>query len=259
MSGSDFELRNLHWHEKMYGHLTPISWLPPRNSDGALQRMKRKDWGRILSRHEATDESIHWWLGDLILYGERRQAEAQQKRQDCGELTPDEVRWADGDIRQELRAEGMSNEKIRNYVMVARAIEPEFRATPRELSWSAHRELRKLEMPELKVWIDRAVEKEWSTRDVIRELHLAGLKMQRQPAPQTPMPTLPSPPKESEDFDDVDDSATAQLKRLAAQAGGFVASLMKIDVAQKDLPLVAELKDYLERVDRLALRIEAMK
>lgn len=92
-------------------------------------------------------DSTNWWLGDLLIYGERIFGE---------------------EAAQAVEASGRSPQTLQQACRVAMRISPGRRR--RELSWSHHRTVAPLEPEEQDAWLERAVDQRWTRRELEAQL-----------------------------------------------------------------------------------------
>jgi hypothetical protein len=114
------------------------------------ENVKLDDWlrlGREISRRSSASA---WWLGDWLLFGERRYA---------------------GRYRAAIDSSGLDYQTLRNYAWVARAFAPSRRRDT--LSFQHHVELAALPEPQQELWLNRAERLRWSRNELRRQLSAA--------------------------------------------------------------------------------------
>lgn len=104
-------------------------------------------WCEIGSQLAALSEASAWWLGDWLVYGERRFPQR---------------------YRQALKDTGLEYQTLRNYAWVARRFG--FARRRAVLSFQHHAEVAALSDAEQNEWLDRAEKFSWSRNQLRRSL-----------------------------------------------------------------------------------------
>lgn len=110
--------------------------------------------GQALAR---LGSASRWWLGDWILWGEERFGEEQA---------------------QALTSLRISEERLLDYVRVARLVPPERRRA--EVPWSCHRLVATLPEEEQVRWLGLAEEEGWSFRELQEAMRREALAQRRE-------------------------------------------------------------------------------
>ena len=105
------------------------------------------EWARLLGNLLDWEQSIQWWLGDLICYGENA----------YGEL-----------YAQAAEVSGRSVSTLTNWMWVASHVAPAQRRP--ELRWTIHREIAALTPPEQDEWLDAVTEGNWTVEELKKAL-----------------------------------------------------------------------------------------
>jgi hypothetical protein len=112
--------------------------------------MTLAEWKRVGENIVVLADSSTWWLGDWLVYGQRRY--------------PDRYRRA-------IAETALDYQTLRNYAWVAGAFPPARRRA--ELSFQHHAEVAALPESQQDTWLDRALERRWSRNTLRRELRAA--------------------------------------------------------------------------------------
>jgi len=119
-----------------------------------------EDWELLGSTLLAMFKGVQWWIGDWLRFGEHHYGEKYAQAID-----------------------GYSADALRNLVWVAERF-GDLSSRDDRLTWSHHRVVAPLPTPEdRKEWLDKAVEHNWTTRELAE--HVQGVKH--------PVPALPEP------------------------------------------------------------------
>ena len=118
------------------GHAEPTAWYPPDN-------MSQEEWQRVGNTFQQIEASIKWWLGDWLVFGEKKYGET---------------------YTQAVHYTGRKVEDLQAFRWVANSIAPERRRD--SLSWTAHRYVAKLPPDEQEYWLARAAAEHWNTDDL---------------------------------------------------------------------------------------------
>ncbi|MGC0418801.1 hypothetical protein ABIA38_004320 [Embleya sp. AB8] len=111
--------------------------------------MTFEDWEQAGRKLSGILDSSSWWLGDWLVYGKDHYTDLYQRG---------------------IRAAGLSYQTLRNYAWVSRRFEFDRRRSA--LSFQHHAELASLPVVEQELWLDRAEQMKWTTkqlRNAIRE------------------------------------------------------------------------------------------
>ncbi|MFE3307951.1 LmbU family transcriptional regulator [Embleya sp. NPDC059213] len=115
--------------------------------------MTFEDWEQAGRKLSGILDSSSWWLGDWLVYGKDHYTDLYQRG---------------------IRAAGLSYQTLRNYAWVSRRFE--FHRRRSALSFQHHAELASLPLAEQELWLDRAEEMKWTTkqlRNAIRDVRAA--------------------------------------------------------------------------------------
>ncbi|MFE6194464.1 LmbU family transcriptional regulator [Streptomyces sp. NPDC057838] len=115
-----------------------------------------EEWERAGRQLSGLLNSSSWWLGDWLVYGKDHYAD----RYELG-----------------IRAAGLQYQTLRNYAWVSRRFEVNRRR--HALSFQHHAELASLHVEEQDIWLDRAEQMKWSTKQL-----RTALRAQREGAAQ---------------------------------------------------------------------------
>lgn len=144
------------------GEVSAVGWHGPANMDF-------DEWMRVGNTLQQVGNSINWWVGDWLNYGEKRYGET---------------------YAQAVEITGWEAERLMNAKWVASAIQTSLRKE--NLSWSAHKEVAKLPHEEQRFWLNKAsIEgmKVRELRDAIRQSQLPP------PAPVDDVPFSSATPR----------------------------------------------------------------
>lgn len=161
--------------------VTETGWRPTR----ALSRDEWEAVGRDLLR---MGRAWQWWVGDWVLYGERR----------FGETYADAIEMT-----------GMEYQTLRNVVSVSRAVDVSRRRD--NLSWSHHAEVAGLEPGQQDEWLERCDTDGLTVERLRSALRSSGARKTVQSPDGQPFRSTITFEHQAVDFDD----ATEQVKRLA--------------------------------------------
>jgi len=106
-------------------------------------------------------DSSNWWIGDLLVYGERMYGE---------------------EVHQAIEATGKSPDMIMRCVVTATRIPPGRRHA--NLSWSHHREVAYLEPDDQDKWLEEAEGNGWTRRQMAEHIRPVPELPERVPCPQ---------------------------------------------------------------------------
>ena len=125
-------------------------------------KMAYDEWERAGRQLADVLDSSSWWLGDWLVYGKDHYTDRYQRG---------------------IRAAGLSYQTLRNYAWVSRR----FDLTRRRpcLSFQHHAELASLTVQEQEVWLDRAEQRQWTTKQ-LRTAIRAARRGGQQPAAAEP-------------------------------------------------------------------------
>lgn len=102
-----------------------------------------EDWERAGRQLSGILDSSSWWLGDWLVYGKDHYTDRYQRG---------------------IRAAGLRYQTLRNYAWVSRRFA--FNRRRAALSFQHHAELASLPVDEQELWLNRAEEIEWSTKQL---------------------------------------------------------------------------------------------
>jgi hypothetical protein len=125
--------------------------------------MAYDEWERAGRQLADILDSSSWWLGDWLVFGKDHYTDRYQRG---------------------IRAVGLSYQTLRNYAWVSRRFDLTRRRTA--LSFQHHAELASLPTAEQELWLDRAEERKWTTKQL-----RGALRAERQSVQQPPGPTDP--------------------------------------------------------------------
>jgi hypothetical protein len=125
---------------KLLGEFTPTAWIPP-TQPWALNRPDIKEWGYTVSQISQVKDSIHWWIGDLLEWGEAAYGEKY-------------IQFGDQ----------YSYWTLTRDTKVVRQIPLDFRHPPEVLSYSAHLPVAVHRVPSdhKRLWLIQAAEQGWT-------------------------------------------------------------------------------------------------
>jgi hypothetical protein len=161
--------------------ITETGWRPTRE-------LSRDEWeavGRDLLR---VGRAWQWWVGDWVLYGEKRYGETYAE---AIELT------------------GMTWNTLTNVISVARRVEPSRRRE--HLSWSHHEAIAALDPGEQDEWLQRCDTDGLTVERLRSALRSSGVRKTQEPAAGEPFRSTITFEHQAVDFDE----AVEQVKRLA--------------------------------------------
>lgn len=115
-----------------------------------------EEWERAGRQLSGLLNSSSWWLGDWLVYGKDHYADRYERG---------------------IRAAGLQYQTLRNYAWVSRRFELHRRRPA--LSFQHHAELASLPAEEQEVWLERAEEMKWSTKQLRN-----AIRAQREGIPQ---------------------------------------------------------------------------
>ncbi|WP_239092082.1 LmbU family transcriptional regulator [Streptomyces sp. SID14478] len=121
------------------------------------------EWERAGRQLADVLDSSSWWLGDWLVYGKDHYTDRYQRG---------------------IRAAGLSYQTLRNYAWVSRRFDlPRRRPT---LSFQHHAELASMPIEEQDLWLDRAEQRRWSTKQLRGAIRAARQSEPRPCAPAEP-------------------------------------------------------------------------
>ncbi|WP_247696982.1 LmbU family transcriptional regulator [Streptomyces sp. b94] len=133
-------------------------------------RMAYDEWERAGQQLAGVLDSSCWWLGDWLVYGKDHYTDR---------------------YRRGIRAAGLSYQTLRNYAWVARRFGLARRRPA--LSFQHHAELASMPAEEQDLWLDRAEEGRWSTKQLRAALRAAREDERRPRVPAEPSGRLEVP------------------------------------------------------------------
>jgi N6-adenosine-specific RNA methylase IME4 len=137
------------------GNVTPISLELPDS-------LSYEGWKAVGDTLRYVAGAVQWWLGDWILFGERKYGEMYS---------------------QALEATEYEYQTLRDATWVADQFEMSRRRD--NVSWSHHREVASLEPAEQDEWLDRTQDEGWTHKELRTEVQ----KAKRRAAPTPSLPT----------------------------------------------------------------------
>ncbi|MFI1577277.1 LmbU family transcriptional regulator [Embleya sp. NPDC020630] len=105
--------------------------------------MTFEDWEQAGRKLSGILDSSSWWLGDWLVYGKDHYTDLYQRG---------------------IRAAGLSYQTLRNYAWVSRRFDFDRRRSA--LSFQHHAELASLPIGEQELWLDRAEQMKWTTKQL---------------------------------------------------------------------------------------------
>ncbi|MFH8791332.1 LmbU family transcriptional regulator [Streptomyces sp. NPDC017941] len=102
-----------------------------------------EDWERAGRQLSGIVNSSSWWLGDWLVYGKDHYTDRYQRG---------------------IRAAGLQYQTLRNYAWVSRRFD--FSRRRAALSFQHHAELASLPIDEQELWLDRAEQMQWTTKQL---------------------------------------------------------------------------------------------
>ncbi|GAA1374888.1 LmbU family transcriptional regulator [Streptomyces beijiangensis] len=106
-------------------------------------KMAYDEWERAGRQLSDVLDSSSWWLGDWLVYGKDHYTDRYQRG---------------------IRAAGLSYQTLRNYAWVSRRFDHTRRRAA--LSFQHHAELASLPVAEQDLWLDRAEQQQWTTKQL---------------------------------------------------------------------------------------------
>jgi hypothetical protein len=132
--------------------------------------MAYDEWERAGRQLADVLDSSSWWLGDWLVYGKDHYTDRYQRG---------------------IRAAGLSYQTLRNYAWVSRRFDLTRRRSA--LSFQHHAELASMPVEEQDVWLDRAEQRQWTTKQLRGALRAARQSEQQPLAPAEPSRRLEVP------------------------------------------------------------------
>ncbi|MFE7173461.1 LmbU family transcriptional regulator [Streptomyces sp. NPDC057616] len=202
-------------------------------------KMAYDEWERAGRQLADVLDSSSWWLGDWLVYGKDHYTDRYQRG---------------------IRAAGLSYQTLRNYAWVSRR----FDLTRRRpcLSFQHHAELASLTVQEQELWLDRAEQRQWSTKQ-LRTAIRAARRGGQQPAAAEPNCRLELPGSRFQRWQqaaqqlgvDFEQWVTTTLDRAAAGALQEDAAILPehpAQTAQLEKPEQTAQRPELEERERVA-------
>ncbi|MFD9824165.1 LmbU family transcriptional regulator [Streptomyces violascens] len=109
-----------------------------------------EDWEQAGRQLSGIVDSSSWWLGDWLVYGKDHYTDRYQRG---------------------IRTAGLQYQTLRNYAWVARRFE--FARRRQALTFQHHAEIASLPVDEQEMWLDRAEQKKWTTKQLRGALRVA--------------------------------------------------------------------------------------
>ncbi|GHE90542.1 hypothetical protein GCM10018785_66650 [Streptomyces longispororuber] len=109
-----------------------------------------EDWERAGRQLSGIVNSSSWWLGDWLVYGKDHYTDRYQRG---------------------IRAAGLQYQTLRNYAWVSRRFD--FSRRRSALSFQHHAELASLPIDEQELWLDRAEQLQWTTKQLRNAIRMA--------------------------------------------------------------------------------------
>ncbi|MFE9427033.1 LmbU family transcriptional regulator [Kitasatospora sp. NPDC006697] len=106
-----------------------------------------EEWERAGRQLSGIVDSSSWWLGDWLVFGKDHYADRYQRG---------------------IRAVGLQYQTLRNYAWVARRFE--FSRRRPALTFQHHAELASLPPEQQEIWLDRAEQDRWTTKQLRRAI-----------------------------------------------------------------------------------------
>ncbi|MFI1075541.1 LmbU family transcriptional regulator [Streptomyces puniciscabiei] len=106
-------------------------------------KMAYDEWERAGRQLADVLDSSSWWLGDWLVYGKDHYTDRYQRG---------------------IRAAGLSYQTLRNYAWVSRRFDLTRRRP--SLSFQHHAELASMPVEEQELWLDRAEQRQWTTKQL---------------------------------------------------------------------------------------------
>ncbi|WP_256257114.1 LmbU family transcriptional regulator [Streptomyces sp. MUSC 14] len=123
--------------------------------------MAYDEWERAGRQLSDVLDSSSWWLGDWLVYGKDHYTDRYQRG---------------------IRAAGLSYQTLRNYAWVSRRFDLSRRRPA--LSFQHHAELASMPVPDQDLWLDRAEQRQWTTKQ-LRAAIRAARQGEQQPSTAT--------------------------------------------------------------------------
>ncbi|MGW7530548.1 LmbU family transcriptional regulator [Streptomyces sp. NPDC054783] len=120
-------------------------------------KMAYDEWERAGRQLADVLDSSSWWLGDWLVYGKDHYTDRYQRG---------------------IRAAGLSYQTLRNYAWVSRRFDLTRRRPA--LSFQHHAELASMPVEEQEIWLDRAEQRQWTTKQ-LRSAVRAARQSEQQP------------------------------------------------------------------------------
>ncbi|MFD5516260.1 LmbU family transcriptional regulator [Streptomyces sp. NPDC127066] len=133
-------------------------------------KMAYDEWERAGRQLADVLDSSSWWLGDWMVYGKDHYTDRYQRG---------------------IRAAGLSYQTLRNYAWVSRRFDLTRRRAA--LSFQHHAELASMPVAEQELWLDRAEQRQWTTKQLRTTLRAARQGEQQPAAPAEPSRRLEVP------------------------------------------------------------------
>ncbi|MFD5820423.1 LmbU family transcriptional regulator [Streptomyces sp. NPDC127038] len=133
-------------------------------------KMAYDEWERAGRQLADVLDSSSWWLGDWMVYGKDHYTDRYQRG---------------------IRAAGLSYQTLRNYAWVSRRFDHTRRRPA--LSFQHHAELASMQVPDQELWLDRAEQGQWTTKQLRGALRAARQGEQQSAAPAEPSRRLEVP------------------------------------------------------------------
>ncbi len=115
------------------------------------QGMAFEEWERAGRQIAGVVDSSSWWLGDWLVYGKDHYTDRYQRG---------------------IKAVGLRYQTLRNYAWVSRRFE--FNRRRPGLTFQHHAELASLPVPEQDLWLDRAEQMNWTTKQLRHAIRAAN-------------------------------------------------------------------------------------
>lgn len=128
------------------------------------------EWERSGRQLAGVLDSSSWWLGDWLVYGKDHYTDRYQRG---------------------IRAIGLSYQTLRNYAWVSRRFD--FGRRRPALSFQHHAELASMPIEDQDLWLDRAEQQQWSTKQLRSALRAARQSEQQPRTPAEPNHRLEVP------------------------------------------------------------------
>lgn len=133
-------------------------------------KMAYDEWERAGRQLADVLDSSSWWLGDWMVYGKDHYTDRYQRG---------------------IRAAGLSYQTLRNYAWVSRRFDLTRRRPA--LSFQHHAELASMQVADQELWLDRAEQGQWTTKQLRGALRAARQGEQRPAAAAEPSRRLEVP------------------------------------------------------------------